>query len=77
MPKRFAIIAAALARDGRTVPANIAENRLAEACIIGKMSRAETNARCTGRTNASARPVNQPLDIDSAYPRVSRLGARG
>jgi len=76
MPKRFAIIAAALARDGRIVPASIAEDRLAQACIIGRTARADANARWTERANAAACPVNQPLDIDSAYPRVSRLGAR-
>jgi hypothetical protein len=76
MPKRFAIIAAAITRDGRTVPASIAEGRLAEAIFIGRTSRADTSAGWTGRTNAAVRPVNKPLDIDSAYPRVSRLSAR-
>jgi hypothetical protein len=76
MPKRFAIIAAALARDGRTVPASIAEDRLGEALVIGRESRADASPRRTGRTKAASRLINKPLDIDSAYPRVSRLGAR-
>ena len=71
MPKRFAIIAATLARDGRTVPANIAEDWLAEALIIGRTSRADANARWTGRNNAATCPVNEPLDIDHVYPRAS------
>ena len=70
MPKRFAVIAAALARDGRAVPANIAEDWLAEALVIGRTSKADANARWTGRINSADRPVNQPLDIDHVYPRV-------
>ena len=70
MPKRFPIIAAALARDGRAIPASIAEDRLAEALVMGRASRADASARWSGRTKAAGRLINKPLDIDSSYPRA-------
>ena len=74
MPKRFAIITAALARAGRDIPVTFAEDGLGKASVGGRTELAGAAAADSAdRALAVVHIAKPPLSVDLAYPRICRF----
>jgi hypothetical protein len=76
MPKRFAIIAAALARAGRDIPVTFSEDALEKPFIRGRTGPVgATAADLAVRSLGVVHSAKPPLCVDLAYPRISRFSS--
>jgi hypothetical protein len=73
MPKRFAIITAALARAGRDIPMTFAEDALEKAFVGGRTEPVGATAAEADRSLGVVHSARPPLCVDLAYPRISRF----
>ena len=74
MAKRFAIIAAALARAGRDIPVTFAEDDRQKALVAGLTEPVEITATdLAKRSSGVVHLAKPPLSVDLAYPRISRF----